>query len=228
MNNHSIFYKGPTGSFPEQEVREIAKGFDYIDITDLISPEFISNLVINVPTVLVINISKLDEKKQNILLKLYEEPNDNTYIILYGQSCIDTLLTRSYVINAKKYTKEELRNYTNNELVLKYCENPGQIKLANNIEELVDYCIKLLTKISKAPLYNVLSTSDKVAFNNEKDKFNLDLFLIVLQKVAVEQKVSNTKNELIQKLVKYINLMNNKKQFFENFLINLWRVSQCK
>ena len=59
----------------------------------------------------VIDLSTITIKEQNILLKLYEEPNDYAYIVLLAESDsipLETIMTRSYSFKLESYTKEVL------------------------------------------------------------------------------------------------------------------------
>lgn len=226
--HQSMFLKGQSGSNFDEIIDEIAKKFNLkvIDISNEISSDFIYNFsdslsISNNKVLLKINLFKLDENKQNILLKFFEEPSKNLYIIIYGRICIDTLLTRSYVINIPRYYTEDLKQFSSNEKILHYCETPGQILKIKDIDKLVDYCKKILTKIGQAPLYNVLNSLN--ILNDDE----LDILLLILNKVCVEEKVSEDVIKIVQKTSNYIDLMNNKKMFIENMLLNLWRLAKC-
>lgn len=226
--HQSMFLKGPYGSNFNEIIDEIAKKFNLqvLDISDEISSDYIYNLSdslsVSIEKVLIkVDLLKLDENKQNILLKLFEEPNKNTYIIIYGSSCINTLLTRSFVITIPRYSKEDLKNFTSNETILHYCETPGQISKVKDIDKLIDYCKKILNKIGQAPLYNVLDSA------NILDDEDLDLFILILNKVCVEEKVSEEVIKIIKKTSDYIDLMNDKKMFIEHMLLELWELMRC-
>jgi hypothetical protein len=226
--HQSMFLKGQSGSNFDEIIDEIAKKFnlEVIDISNEISPEYIYNFsdslsISNDKVLLKINLFKLDENKQNILLKFFEEPSKNSYIIIYGLTCINTLLTRSYVINIPKYSKEDLKQFSLNEKILHYCETPGQILKIKDIDNLVNYCKKILTKIGQAHLYNVLNSLNIL----NDDEF--DIFLLILNKVCVEEAVSEDIIKIVQKTSDHIDLMNNKKMFIENMLLNLWRLAKC-
>ena len=91
-----------------------------LDITENISDEYIDMIYRNPnPSIYLINMSKMMEKEQNILLKFIEEPLQNAFIILLCENVnnlLNTIYNRCvvfemelYKLMGNKFTKEELR-----------------------------------------------------------------------------------------------------------------------
>lgn len=229
---HSILLIGEVGSGKDDVCRYIADKFDLdlFDLTESISNEFIDQInQMQTRSLYVVDIQKITIKDQNVMLKLYEEPSLSTYLILksttdYGP--IDTILSRSYILKMKNFSKdllESLIESDNKDYVLKICSTPGQIELANHtdIEKLKQLCDTMATKIETAPFFNVMSIADKINFSDNYDKFDLLLFIKALSQSCLEFNNYKVYKNLKQ-LDKFIWNMNNKKAYFEHFLIESW------
>lgn len=233
---HSILLVGERGSEQEEVCDYISNKFDLtlVDITKSIDHDMIDAIdQVKVPTLYVINISELDEKVQNILLKLYEEPNMYTYIILLCENdnlVLDTIKTRSYRMMMDKYTKEMLEPLIekDKDLVLQVCNTPGQVETANHTDmtSLLDTCNSLPQLLKYMSMYDVLSYSDKINFSDEYDKYDLFLFVKVLRKVLLDCR------ELYECVIPFdtyvwtmVDRMDGKRRYFDHLMLDLWNVS---
>ena len=211
-------------------------GVAVYDISELITTEFINQIYLNTdPAIYIVDVHKITEKEQNILLKLLEEPNQLTYLILYGESTyslLETIINRSYILQMDKFTREQLEplvtNEVSKELILKLCSTPGQIEIANHtdMEALKKLCQTMMTSMSKANLANALTITNKINFKDEYDKFDLDMFIKVY---TSELSVYNTEHKMdmlniLSEFKKYINFMTDKKRYFDNFILKLWGI----
>lgn len=236
---HSILLVGDYGSGHNDVCEYIANKFNLIrnDITNNISLDTINEISqMTERSLYTIDMTNVDERKQNVLLKLFEEPNEYTYLILnceYEDLILDTIKSRSYRLNFDALTKKQLSEYvyltaSNEEidLILNVCTTIGQVEVANNtnIKDLYSLCNKILTSMSTANFQNSLSIANKINFKDEYSKFDLQLFLKVLKYQLLNNEIKNKLLicEDINKCSKYIGGMNNKQQYFENFLINMW------
>ena len=206
------------------------------DISEMITTEFINQIYLNTdPAIYTVDINKITEKEQNVLLKLLEEPNQLTYLILYGESTynvLETIINRSYIFNMDRFTREQLEplvtNLDDKELILKLCSTPGQIEIANhtNMSDLSELCRTMMTSMCKANLANALTITNKINFKDEYDKFDLDMFIKVYSNELNDYK-SEHKMEILSILTefkRYINFMNDKKKYFDNFILKLWGI----
>ena len=70
-----------------------------LDITENISAEYIDKIMLNPnPRIYVIDLSKITEKDENVLLKFIEEPLKTSFIILLAESrngILNTILKAS-------------------------------------------------------------------------------------------------------------------------------------
>jgi len=236
---HSILLIGDSGAGHEDVCEYISSKFnlDMHNITEFISLEYIDEINSSSSSSLyIIDMNKIDERKQNILLKLFEEPNEYTYIVLnceHDELVLDTIKSRSYLLKFDKLNKAQLKEFVSKDasedvanLILNVCTTPGQIEIANytDIRTLYDLCSKILISMKDANFQNTLSISNKINFNDEYSKFDLGLFFKVLKFTLVDSDVINKQLlcEDINKCSRFIKVMNSKKQYFENFLINMW------
>lgn len=233
---HSILLIGDYGAGHEEVCSYIANKFNLmqIDITNSISLSTIDEIYqsssMNLYT---IDLSVISEREQNILLKLYEEPNSNTYIILNCESAdniIDTIKSRSYQLKFANYTKDQLKEFLysdftdfEKDIILELCTTPKQIEIANNtrVKDLYDMCCKLITSIQNVNIQNLLSVANKINYSDEYSKFDLRLFMKMIKYALLVNNVNNKLElySIINKTSKYIYHLNNKQQSFEHMLI---------
>ena len=234
---HSILLLGEEGSGHIEICQYIADKFNMniYDLTDFISLEFINEInSTNTISLYHVDISRITEKEQNIILKLFEEPNPFTYIVLNcysDDSVIETIKSRSYILKMSKYTHEQLSELTDNELILKICTTPGQIEIANRTDmtKLYNLCETILKSISTANYQNTLSISNMINFKDEYDKYDLKLFIRTLKYVIL---MGNYEKGLqiyteLNKMAKKIESMNSKQIYFEHFLTDIWNLTRC-
>lgn len=218
---HSIIICGERGSGKKLVAAEIAKRLkaSCTDITEDVSEERINNIYRNPSLMLyLIDLNKIVEKDQNVLLKIFEEPPANAYFVLITNSIFNvlpTIMNRGFLINIPHYVKEDLVKYaTEREIEIgdKYfktiVKTPGDIERIytlnvnlNEIEALVD---KIAGKLVKASFTNTLTIIDKLNFKDEYDKIDVDFFLLALYNKLVENYI-NDKVELDNLLAKEVN-----------------------
>ena len=213
------------------------------EITDKIDLDIINEMYVrSSPCIYLMDFSLIDERKQNMLLKILESDLDGKYFIIIAENqnqIISTILNRvSVKINMEKYSKEELsqfilteENQLNKEAILKVCSTPGQILKLNyfSFSDVLDLCKKFVSKVSKAAFFNTLTIADKLNYKDEYNKFDFNIFLNALTLTMYEHfKETNDKNmlklfdstiELKEKLS--YNKIVNKRILFENYLTNI-------
>lgn len=111
---------------------------------------------------------------QNALLKLAEEPTPNAYIVMTLESIDDvlgTIRSRSQVLRMEAYTRHELEQFTQDEVLLDVCENPGQIKKYSEIDikRILGLCEKIATSIGKITAANAF----KILSHAHKEEYEL-------------------------------------------------------
>lgn len=153
---------------------------------------------------------------QNALLKFAEEPTRNAYIILTVQhenNILPTIKSRGQIYQLDSYTKEELCQFTEDELILNVFNTPGQIKRAEQIdikklENVASKIIDNISKISAANVFNII---------NHLDEFDLDLVISMLL-YMYENKLRDSTEPL--QTLKQIKVIYKYKAQFKNKSIN--------
>lgn len=208
-----------------------------VDITEQISLDFIMSMYEKPePYLYIIDGTKITIKEQNMLLKFIEEPLKNAFIIIKAEASnqlLQTVYNRCQKLIFNPFSKEELLQYSNDPFILEVAKTPGQIEDFKNspITDIKELCEKIITKIGSANISNVMTISDKLAFKQEKDKFDLDIFASIL--VYSIRQVIKQNND-----IKYIELYNLVRQWdidrkaptvvqqflFERYLVKMYQL----
>lgn len=238
----SVILLGAFGSGKHLMSSYIADRFklELIDITEQISQEFINNISARVtPSLYVIDASKIDDRKQNMILKFLEEPSEYSFIIILAEDRVNllpTIMNRCIIFEVEQYSRSVLEQFVDSsvdkELALSVCPTPGQLKALTlvNLSDLHVLCTKMVQKTSIASYPNTLSISDKLNYKDEFNKFDVELFFNMLTHVMLNEfKTTNDKKILIlyNITVEYVKKMRNKrlnrKHLVENYLSALWQ-----
>jgi len=177
------------------------------------------------------------DKEQSILLKFIEEPLQNSFIIILCENTnqlLPTIHNRCFKLFMNIYSKEILGKFIDldcdNKLILDIAKTPGQIReiKGEKLSDALEFTNKIIDNLASVPYYNALKISDSIAFEDEKNKYSLDVLtsLIVYNLRQRLRKEYTDKyyfmyvsfNTLIQELnLPYIN----KKYLFENKLFEI-------
>ncbi|WP_300924664.1 hypothetical protein [uncultured Clostridium sp.] len=173
-----------------------------------------------------------NKTSQNALLKFLEEPPQNAYIFLLCRDkslLLPTILSRAITIDLESYSREQLKNFGDNELALNIFNCPGDLIKSKNldVEKLVQDTNKIIDLLDKASVSNALNLSKYIKIKEEDDGYDLDLFIKAL-KFSFVQKYKENKNERLKQMFdtfyKSLNhLKINNKYFMDNFVINNYR-----
>ena len=242
----SILLCGEEGSGKHTISKYISENiikFNLLDITSNISDEYIDMIYRNPnPAVYLIDLTKITEKEQNVLLKFVEEPLNNSFIILLTESknnVLNTILNRCMLFEMDNYTKDELRefitNKENEDLILSLIRTPGKIinndlSGLNALCELVD---KIVEKLSNANYANTLTIADKINYKDEYNKFDINILFDTLA-YKLNKAYINTNNKnifnmyllTINERKKLLDKRLNKNLFMQNYLSKLWKTSR--
>jgi hypothetical protein len=207
------------------------------DITDNLTLEKIEEITQRVePYMYIIRINDISVKEENTILKFLEEPTKNAFIMLLADTengVLQTILNRCSIWHLQHYTKEVLKTFTtsnDDSRVLDIARTPGMVlKMCSHpFGEMLDLANKIIDKIGGATLPNTLSLTNKMAFKNEKDKYDIDLFVYILSSTISVRCRTMTDNriysayELTSRLSKGMNTPNvDKKALFDSYLIRL-------
>lgn len=239
---HSLMLVGPKGSGKFTLCKYISEhlGLESHSITNNLTLEKIDSINASVtPAIYTIDGTEIDTRAENVILKFVEEPLKNAFIIITCENksqLLPTVVNRCQVWNLESYSKEILKQFTDNDVILSIAKTPGVAKELSNlfflygykIEDMLALADKIYDKIANANIANILTISDKIAFKDEQDKFDFDLFLEVLKYSVFNKYVSTCDTKFFQaynltnKLYnnRYISHIN-KKQLFEHFLFDI-------
>jgi hypothetical protein len=213
--------------------------FENEDISDKLSLEYIEEINQRVhPYIYTIDCSKLTVKNENVILKFLEEPLKNSFIILMADnkySIIPTVLNRCQVWEFESYPQEYLDEmiaycgYPKNDIIAEVANTPGKIVEYKNypMKDMVELATKIFNSMAVANFANVMTLSRFIAFKNEKDKYDFNLFLSILLAVSNRRcKSGEPKCYEMYSLTRDLNTNKyvfnvDKKALFEKYLIEL-------
>ena len=237
----TLLLEGARGSGKHSICKYISEryGIEIEDISDKLNYEYIENINLrSTPCVYMIDSSKLSVKNENAILKFLEEPLKNAIIIVLCENkynLLDTIRNRCYCLSLEKYTREVLAQFLppweDANLILDISETPGDIKDFQNIsvQELFALCHKIFTKIQSASVANTLTLANNLAFKDEKDKYDVMIFMRALVRCAYDRVITQFPNSIddYKLTVEYFNrffIKNiDRKYLFESYLLALKR-----
>ena len=236
----TILFLGEYGCGKHTLVKELANhfGLDLYDITDSISAETLEEIRFrSVPAFYLVDLDKLNERSQNVLLKCIEEPSDTAYMLLISSNknyVLDTILNRCLIYTFSAYSKEELVSITGCDIsdeLLDVCTTPGQIKISSgNFDKLKNLCLTIVNKLDKASLSNALSIANKINYKDEYDKFDLSVFLKVLMKELYSSYIESddAKSRMLYNIVseqsqRLLDVRLNKEIFVQHLIVTMWK-----
>ena len=219
-----------------KEIHNKYVGYDMNYVHDKINYNFVESCYLSViPTFYIIDAVNLSAREQNAILKLFEEPPQNSKIIILTTNLnglLNTIINRAVVWEFEKYSDEELSQFMidDDKLILKYARTPGQVKTmsSDKLHQMINLAQLMIDKINRAYIANVLSISDRFNFKElTEDKFDVSIFMDILKYVVVDNIKTNPSDKLIQIYCitnEYINALSiqnlNKKYSFEKFLLD--------
>lgn len=239
---HSIILCGEEGSGRHSLCQEVASslGIELREIAGKINYDFIlDEFVDSQPHLLIFAGDTLQERDQNTILKLVEEPGENIFILILVE-CLDILLptirNRCQVWNLEGYSKSTLRKFLSQEEeepILSLAKTPGQVKKFQELplQDMIELAVKMADNLDIASLPNTLTITDKLGFKDEKNKFEYKDFSKVLLYVFTERVKSSSNLKYIKGVEctsRYIRTWKryprlDMKELFEHFLVTLWR-----
>ena len=239
----SLMLVGLKGSGKHLIVDYISKKFNLsvIDITTSLDQESIEELYNRVePYLYIIRTSELTVKDENTILKFIEEPLKNSYIVLLSETDIgllQTVLNRCQIWYLQNYSRDVLKTFltSDNEYVLSIAKTPGQvIDLCNvPLDEMIELSDKIIDKINIASVANTLTLSSKIKFKDEKDKFDLKLFVDILSQRITDRAIKSSDTKYVKaymltvEMKKKLAIKNlDYKAIFEKYLVELRDIMQ--
>ena len=234
----TIMLEGPFGSGRHLLSKYLAEknNLELIDISDNLNYEYIEFITLKVePCLYIIDCNKITVKNENAILKFLEEPPKNSFIVLITENKhaqLDTIRNRCYTLTLQPYNEAQLKTFLNPsipESALMICNTPGEILGLQevSIEDLFALCNKIFDRIHDASFANTLTLTNNLALKDEKDKYNVMLFMRALILVATQRVIRGaaycySDYAITQDYFNRFNVKNvDKKYLFENYLITL-------
>lgn len=133
------------------------------------------------------NADDMKNEAKNALLKVVEEPPNNAYFIMTVQNIdnmLGTIKSRGTVIKMEPYTDEELKTICDDELILEYCNTPGQLNINKKELQRVEDCADMVIKafLNKSGVDVLRATSQIRSKQTESEKIDPRLFFRVFEK----------------------------------------------
>lgn len=241
----STLIVGEIGSGRHTIAKHIAEllHIEYTDITDTVCLDDIIDITLSSSQrLVVIDISSIDERKCNTILKFVEEPPEHDYILLIAdehQTILPTLNNRCVRFYMENYTHNELSLFlpaecSTADFVLKYANTPGDvIKYSSisksEIDDLTNLVDMVVTKINIAPMYNIFNIKNKICLSKNSTGHDVNLFFNLLIDRYVSDFSSGKLSDFtqIQTCINYLSAMKNsaynKEYMFDSFLLALKR-----
>lgn len=137
------------------------------------------------------NADDMKNEAKNALLKVVEEPPNNAYFIMTTQNIdnmLGTIKSRGTVIKMEPYTREELLFAKNDEVLLDYCNNIGQLQTDKEDIQKAEKCVENVINALKDKSGTKLlkACTQLKAKQTETEKIDCVLFFRVFQKKLYE------------------------------------------
>lgn len=234
---------GLEGSGKHSLVEFVVNKFNLLfeDITNLLSFENIQEIYNRPePYIYLIDVNKLNERSQNIILKLIEEPLKNAYLFLIANSdrqLLPTIKNRCVTYYMEIYSKDYLSLLCDDKDVLELAQTPGDIQIIVNhksfLEDTFVICKKLFTKINIASYPNTLSIVGKIDFKNTGKGIPIKVFNMILSQVAKRLYFEHNPQMKFNYYIYTANYLYNcsitsfnAETLFQNYLTKMWRASR--
>lgn len=167
---------------------------------------------------------------QNTLLKFLEEPANNLMIFILCQDknlLLPTIINRCTLFTLEKYTKDELKNFNEDQKALNIFNNPQDLIKAKtaDIDNLQNSTNKIVESLDQANLANALKLNSYIKLTKDDEGlFDIDLFIKCLQ-YSFYQKYKEMKDESIRRRFNCLQtalkqLKSNSKYFMDSFILN--------
>lgn len=212
-------------------------GIKVDDVRDVIE----SSYKISSPVLYIIpNADDMSVAAKNAMLKVMEEPPNNAYFIMTLNDLSQTLPTiksRASVFYMDGYTPQELLEYaskytlsdTEKDILQDVCETPLEVDIlfSMKITEFFDYVELVTDNIAEVSGANSFKIASKIAFKEDPEKYDLELFWKAFMKVCASRLSDNRFRYSggIQITSKYLQELSitgiNKQSTFDQWLLDI-------
>lgn len=161
------------------------------------------------PAVFIVpDIDGMAVAAKNSLLKVLEEPPNNTYWILTAcnkDNILSTITSRSVTLLMTPYSKDELTYYAQStyavteedlKIILRVCSNPGEINdlMKNNLLEFYNYVKLVVDNIAEVSGANSFKIASKLCLKKDGEGYDLNLFWNAFKAECVDRLMQNLKD----------------------------------
>lgn len=155
---------------------------------------------------------------KNALLKITEEPPNNSFFIMTLESVnntLDTIRSRAAIFYMDRYTSDEILEYaltvsdidedenceTIKSIIKGSCETPGEVDILLDCGALdfYNYVNLVFDNIGTAPSANVFKIASKIALKDDDEGFDLRLFWKLFCIVGLDRSSISNPYEITQK-----------------------------
>ena len=188
---HSMLFVGNKGCGKHTLIKELEKNFkmESFDISDSLELETLQEISLRSKSYFyIVDMNKISEKQQNVILKFLEEPTSNTYIILLATSksiLLDTIVNRCVSFEFEPYSTNQLLQFLpfepDIEMLVEYCHTPGQVINMNveKVKELIELCDNIINNVGRTRFPNIFKISSRV-LEDKDNEYRLDVFYNIL------------------------------------------------
>ena len=166
---------------------------------------------------LIPDADNMSNAAKNALLKVTEEPPNNSFFIMTledAKNTLETILSRATVFYMDRYTPDEILEYSKNvfgmekldsgtrQKIIDLCETPGDVNILNKcgLYEFYGYVQLVVDNIAEVSLANAFKIPSKVALKEDAEGYDLRLFWKAVANVMLDKAKQNGNSK---ELVKY-------------------------
>lgn len=139
---------------------------------------------------------KMSSEAKSALLKVTEEPPNNSYFIMTIESPASvpaTILSRAAVCHLNPYTQKELKQYAQEigvpVIVTEFCDTPGDIQIykTTDVQQFLDYVELVFNNIDQVGTANSLKIGDRIALKENAQGYDLKLFWKAFVRMCMQE-----------------------------------------
>lgn len=174
-------------------------GTKIADVRELIKDSY---KVHSTAVYLIPDADNMTAAAKNAMLKVVEEPPNNSFFIITLESIentLETIISRAAIFFMDRYTPDEIRMYCRSgetawtsdieNIIIELAETPGDVDILAKmgVQEFYDYVQLVANNILDVSIANALKISNKVALKEDVDGYDLRLFWKAFIKVCFER-----------------------------------------
>ena len=193
-----ILLVGAKGSGKKTLVKQIAEMLGaYLCIQPDVKIESVRNMISDAYKVasktlyVLADADKMSLAAKNAMLKVAEEPPNNSYILMTLESennTLDTIRSRARIYHMENYTSDLIFEYANSKyslersdmmIVQELCETPLEVDMLveSGVKEFFGYVEKVISNINQVSGANAFKIASRLSLKEDSEGYDLRLFL---------------------------------------------------